>query len=156
MAFIVLSDKSVSNKIIMIFVEGTILKPKSFFSLYSLKSYVPIGNAVSLISGWEEQGAEIVYCTSRRGTQANEIAELLRKYNFGGTRLYYRDKKERYKDIVEAVKPDVLIEDDCRSIGGSWQMCITHVEPEIKKTIKSIVVKEFKGIDHFAKTLQNI
>ena len=57
-----------------------------------------------------------------------------------------RDKK--YKDIIEVVRPDVLIEDDCKSIGGSWQMCITYVQPQIKDTIKSIVVKEFKGIDY--------
>ena len=27
-------------------------------------------------------------------------------------------------------------------------MCITYVEPELKRKIKSIVVREFKGIDH--------
>lgn len=51
-------------------------------------------------------------------------------------------------NIVEAVKPSILIEDDCKSIGGSWQMCITHVTPQLKDQIVSIVIKEFAGIDH--------
>ena len=44
--------------------------------------------------------------------------------------------------------PDVLIEDDCESIGGKDEMTITHVKPDLKKKIKSIVVKEFSGLDH--------
>ncbi len=44
--------------------------------------------------------------------------------------------------------PDVLIEDDCESIGGAGEMVITHVKPEIKTKIKSFAVKEFEGIDH--------
>ena len=64
-----------------------------------------------------------------------------------GTRLYYRNEGESYKDIAEEIKPDILIEDDCKSIGGENQMCITFVEPKIKQNIKSIVIKEFQGID---------
>jgi hypothetical protein len=64
-----------------------------------------------------------------------------------GSDLYYRSKGERYKDIVENLQPNVIFEDDCKSIGGAWQMCITRVDPQIKKKIVSIVVKEFAGID---------
>lgn len=148
MAFIELAEKQNGEKLVMIFAEGTVLKPKSIFSLYNHNDYVPIGKAVELIRGWQAQGAEIVYCTSRKNRQAQEIACLLQQFGFVGTRLYYRDKKQKYKDIVESVMPDILIEDDCRSIGGSWQMCITNVEPRKKEHIESVAVKEFKGIDH--------
>lgn len=144
--FIKLSD-STGAKTIMIFAEGTILKPKSFFSMYNHKTYIPIGNAVGIIKRWQQQDMNIVYCTSRKGKQAEEIAALLLNYGFVGSRLYYRDKGEKYKAIIEAIRPDVLIEDDCKSIGGSWQMCITYVTPEIKRQMKSLVVQEFKGID---------
>lgn len=77
-------------------------------------------------------------------------------YQFPGQRLYFRDKGQKYKDIVEAVMPDILLEDDYRSIGGQWQMCITYVKPEIKSGIKSIVVKEFKGIDDLPSKLANL
>jgi hypothetical protein len=36
-----------------------------------------------------------------------------------------RRGKESYSDIAEAVMPDILVEDDCESIGGSNQMTIT-------------------------------
>lgn len=130
----------------MIFVEGTILKPKSLFLLYNHRTYIPIGNAVSLIEDWYEEDVEILYCTSRRGKQAEEVAQLLKEYGFAGSKLYFREKKQAYKDIVESVKPDILIEDDCRSIGGSWQLCISHVAPSIRDSIKSIVVKNLKEL----------
>ncbi len=148
MPYIALPVSQPSKVKIMIFAEGTILKPKSPFSLYNHRTYIPIGNAVSIIENWRRQNAEILYCTSRKGKQAEDIAHLLRRYRFAGSKLYYREEKQKYKDIIEEVRPDILIEDDCRSIGGSWQMCITHVAPSIRTSIKSIVVKEFRGIDH--------
>jgi len=45
----------------MIFVEGTILKPKSWLSLYKHNAYVPIGNSVKIIEMWEKQGANIIF-----------------------------------------------------------------------------------------------
>lgn len=44
--------------------------------------------------------------------------------------------------------PDVLIEDDCESIGGEKEMVYPHIKPELRTKIKSIVVEEFEGIDH--------
>ena len=132
---------------IMIFVEGTLLKPKSWCNLYNHKNYLPIGNCVEIIKEWQRQGANIIYCTSQKGEQAEGIAILLKKYGFVGAELYYRSKGEKYKDIIERIQPHVLIEDDCKSIGGAWQMCITKVVPQIKEKIVSIVVGEFKGID---------
>ncbi len=155
MAFIKMSDSSGTKKV-MIFAEGTILKPKSWFSLYNHNTYIPIGDAVGIIKGWQQQGADIIYCTSRRGKQAENIATLLLKHKFVGSKLYYREKTQKYKDLVEMVHPNVLIEDDCKSIGGSWQMCITYVEPKIKEAIKSIIVEEFKGIDHLQHNVQRL
>ncbi len=133
---------------IMIFTEGTILKHRAWWRLLDFASYVTIGNCAALIRGWWEQGADVVYCTSRRGRQALVIANLLPRCGFPGSRLVNRSKNEPYAEIVERIKPEVLIEDDCASIGGTTQMCITHVKSEIKNTIKSIVIKEYSGIDH--------
>lgn len=141
---------------IMVFLEGTVLKPKSWLTLYKHKSYMPIGNAVEIINSWEQQGANIIYCTSRKRKQAEEIANILKKYGFTGSFMVVREAKEGYKDIVEMIRPDILIEDDCRSIGGAWQMCITHVKLEIKQSIKSIVIPEFKGIDHLSKDINQL
>jgi hypothetical protein len=142
---------------IMLFTEGTVLGPENILGLYSHAHYVPVGGCVGKIRSWSEQGAEIIYITSRKSEkQVGTIPALLEKYGFPGTRLYYRKPREKYKDVVERIMPDILIEDDCRSIGGKWQMCITHVEPEMKSKIKSIVVKEFKGIDHLPDDLHEL
>lgn len=154
MSYVQLQETNSGNVLIMIFAEGTILRPKSLFSLHNHQSYIPIGNCIEIIWHWQKQGTEIVYCTSRKGKQADEIAKLLLKHGFVGTRLYYRsDQMRKYKDLVENVKPTILIEDNCRSIGGAWQMCITDVEQSVKAQINSIVVKEFDGIDHLSKNL---
>lgn len=156
MEHIRLEKASETDITIMIFAEGTVLKPKSWFSLYCHKSYLPIGDCVEIIKEWRSQGANIIYCTSRKGKQAEDIAALLKKYGFTGTELCYRSKGEKYKDIVEQIQPDVLIEDDCKSIGGEWQMCITKVAPWIKEKIVSVVVEEFSGIDGLPRNLPEL
>ncbi len=150
MAYIELSEHRHSGKTIMIFLEGTILKPKSKWFLFSFQNYVPIGRCAAILSRWHEQGMSISYCTSRKRRGVSVMIDLLKRFELPGERLYYRGKAEGYKDIVETVKPDVLIEDDCKSIGGASQMCITRVCPEIKQGIKSVVVREYKGIGHLA------
>lgn len=148
MAYLMLSEPMQATTKIMIFAEGTVLKPKSALAHFNHKAYVPIGGCVSLIQKWAAQGAAIVYCTSLRKKQVQSMAELLQSYGFCGTRLYFRDQGETYSRLVEQIRPDILIEDDCRSIGGAWQMCITGVAPQDKQHIHSVVVREFKGIDH--------
>lgn len=81
------------------------------------------------------------------------IWQILKKYSFAGTFLAAREPKESYADIVEVLHTDILIEDDFNSIIGAWQMCITKVSPQTKQKIKSIVVSEFKGIDHLPREI---
>jgi hypothetical protein len=153
---IILNAEPQKGPTIMIFTEGTILKPKSWLTLYHHNSYVPIGNAVHITAAWQQEGANVIYCTSRKNQQAEKTASLIRKHGFTGTLLVAREQKETYKDIVELLQPDILIEDDCESIGGAWQMCITKVNPELKGKIVSIVVPEFKGIDSLPSCLDQL
>jgi len=155
---------------ILIFTEGTIIMHKTAIghsreeivkqskgflrifrdkSVYDYKSYVPVGNAVKKLQNWKKDGAEILYLTSRRKPEEiKQIQNILQKFKFPDGQLLFRQKDEEYKDVAERIIPDVLIEDDCESIGGIDEMTITHVKPEIKKKIKSIPIKEFGGIDH--------
>lgn len=149
----------------MIFTEGTITMHKNVvgcsrieivtqveneeLSVKVFNSYVPIGDAVKKLTSWRNQGAEILYLTSRRKPQEIEaVRSVLKRHNFPVGQLLFRQENEEYKDVAERIVPDVLIEDDCESIGGTKEMTITHVKPEIKVRIKSISVKEFGGIDH--------
>lgn len=54
------------------------------------------------------QGVNIIYCTSRKGKQVDNMANILKKYSFPGNWLVARDKSEKYKDIVEQTRPNIL------------------------------------------------
>ena len=117
-------------------------------TIHDWASYVPIGGAVTKLEIWQKQGAEILYLTSRTESgEVQSIESVLRKYEFPGHLLFCR-AGEQYNDVAEKVIPDVFVEDDCESIGGIDEMTISHVDPEIRKRIKSIPVREFGGIDH--------
>ena len=118
-------------------------------SVWDFDSYVSIGNAVAKLTSWEQQGLEIIYLSSHESEiDVEKDKMVLEKFSFPVGQILYRRNEEKYKDTVERIVPDVLIEDDCESIGGADEMTITHVDPEIKKKIRSIVVKEFGGIDN--------
>jgi len=118
-------------------------------SVHDYKSYVPIGNAVKKLQRWKKDGAEILYLTSRRKPEeVQQIQYVLKKFKFPDGQLLFRQKGEEYKDVAEKLIPDILVEDDCESIGGRQEMTYPYIRPNFKKMIKSVVVKEFGGIDH--------
>ena len=126
-------------------------------SVHDYASYIPVGNAVEKLKSWQSQGAEILYLSSHETTEDVEKDKIvLEKYKFPKGQVFYRQNGEPYKDIVEKIIPDVLIEDDCESIGGEKEMTITFVRPEIKQKIKSIVVKEFNGIDDLSNEVNSL
>ncbi|MFH1420378.1 MAG: hypothetical protein ABIG30_00210 [Candidatus Aenigmatarchaeota archaeon] len=150
---------------ILVFTEGTIIMHKSALghkredivkqvekeqnSSHDYKSYVPIGESVKKLTALKNDGAEILYLTSRiKSGEIKQIKSVLKKHGFPDGELLFRHKGEEYKDVAERAVPDVLIEDDCESIGGADEMTITHVKTKIRNKIKSIVVREFGGIDH--------
>ncbi len=126
-------------------------------SVHDYKTYVPIANAPKKLQRWKNQGAKILYLTSRRKIkEIQQIEYVLKKYGFPEGQLLFRQKDEEYKDVIERISPDILIEDDCRSIGGIDEMAITYVKPEIKKKIKSITIKEFRGIGHLPNDIMKL
>jgi hypothetical protein len=158
---------------ILIFLHGTIIMHKNAGdktrkeqvkqvidgdpSIHDYASYIPIGNAVEKLKSWQSQGAEISYLSSHESAKDVEKDKVvLDKYNFPKGQIFYRQNGETYRDIAEKIIPDVLIEDDCESIGGTREMTITFVKPEIKQNIESIVVKEFSGIDNLPENLREL
>ena len=77
-----------------------------------------------------------------------EIREALERHGFPLGRLEFRLEGEGYGEVAERVAPDVLVEDDCESIGGIERMTISQVRTEIRRGIKSWAVREFGGISH--------
>jgi hypothetical protein len=150
---------------IMVFLQGTILMHRSGLgqpreervrqvlnrekSIYDWASYVPIGDAVKKLRKWKAQGAEIIYLSSHKKSEDIRLDEIvLRKYGFPDGTVFFRRDHEEYKDVAERVRPDILIDDDCESIGGEKEMTYPHIKPDLQKVVKSVVVQEFDGIDH--------
>ena len=136
-----------NKKKIIIFIEGTTFYTKPILFLFSKKGYVPIGNAVKIINDLYADGNEIYLLSYVKKKRYAFIKSIIDSYKIKYTELLCRDKKESYSDLVERICPDILIEDDCKSIGGEKHWCITNVNKEIRNNIKSIIVEEFKGID---------
>ncbi|MCJ7793134.1 MAG: hypothetical protein MUP45_04105 [Candidatus Marinimicrobia bacterium] len=159
---------------ILTFTEGTILMPLSALGLsrkerveqskrkekkvYDFANHLPIEKAVKKLQTWKNQGVKIFYLTSRTlTTQIKDISNVLKKYQFPDSQnLLYRQKGEKYKDVAEKMMPNILIEDDCESIGGKKEMTYTYIKPKLKKKIKLIAVKEFGGIDHLPDKLEEL
>lgn len=80
---------------------------------------------------------------------------MLDKFGFPKGVLYFREDGKGYCNVAERVLPDVLIEDDCESIGAA-QMTYPYIKPEIQKKIISIAVKEFGGIDELLEDVSSL
>ena len=143
---------------IMVFLHGTATKPAKWdLTGQVFSKYEPTGNAVTKIKAWVEQGAQICYLTSH--TDSTKLAidqKVLDKYGFPQGEIFYLQNGEAYKDVAERVMPDILIEDDCESIGGEAEMTYPHIREDLKPKIKSIVVKEFQGIDHLPNSFEKL
>ena len=148
----------------MVFTEGTLLMREMWVGLpreeivrliragkgpRDFSGSIPVGSAVEKLRAWQRQGAEISYLTSRtRPDEVETIRQVLQRYGFPQGELFFRQGDEAYRDVAERVMPDILIEDDCESIGGEIEMTWPHIRPELQARIKSIVVIEHGGIDH--------
>ena len=120
-------------------------------SIHDYTSYIPVGNAVKKLQEWKGQGARICYLSSHKNAKdVEEDKFVLNKYAFPDGQIFYRRSREEYKDVIERIRslPDVIVEDNCESIGGTVEMVYPNLRPELKNKINSIVVKEFGGIDH--------
>ena len=133
---------------ILVFTEGTATRHPSEERRFDVASFVPTAGAVDKVSRWREQGVEICYLTSQRPADGCRAVEAtLQRHGFPAGELHYRREGEEYVDVVRRVGPDVLVEDDCQSIG--WDEVIT---PKLKPEwgITGVIVPENGGLAHLA------
>jgi hypothetical protein len=123
-------------------------------ALHDYAAHVPVDNAVVKLQCWREQGAQIDYLSSHRNSgDVAKDASVLQKYGFPSGRVLAREGGEGYGEVAGQEMPDVLIEDDCESIGAD-EITFPQIQPELRARIKSIIVPEFGGIDHLPDSLQ--
>jgi hypothetical protein len=122
--------------------------------IWDFESYIPVGDTVAKLQGWQAQGAGIIYMSSHMNIEDVQRDDfVLRKYAFPGGDIIFRSSGETYGDVILRVMPDIIIEDDCESIGGEVEQVYAQIPPPLKDRIKSILVKEFGGIDHLPEDL---
>jgi hypothetical protein len=114
-----------------------------------LGELVPIGEASKKVRAWSSRGAELYYLTaSRRQENVAKCEAALKKWSFPAGVLLHRDLSQSYSDLVTPLHPDLIVEDDCESLGGSNEMVYPNLSENVKRSIASVVVREFEGIDH--------
>ena len=100
---------------------------------------------------WHEPGGQIQHLHSHRDPDDVALdAAVLRRYDFPAGEVLARGQGESYGDVAERAMPDVLIEDDCESIGGVHQIAHPQIAAGAREGIASIGVPGFGGIDHLA------
>lgn len=110
---------------------------------------VPIGDCLTKLNQWKRHGAEIAYFSATRKPESLlETKKTLTANGFPEGEVYYRGPTGTYAEIAEKINPDVIVEDDCESIGGEKEMIYPNMAPSFKSRIASVVVKEFQGLDH--------
>ena len=118
-------------------------------SVRDFAAYVPVGEAVSKLRRWHERGVDITYLSSHKNpADAEKDQNVLHLYGFPAGPVVFRQPGEGYQDVVERVLPDLLIEDDRESIGGSAQTVYPRIRPALQASITSFIIKEFAGVDH--------
>lgn len=112
-------------------------------------SYVPTEGAVAKVTAWQRRGAEISYLSSHRTAAAAAIDKsVLAAHGFPAGPLYYRAHGEGYADVVRRWSADVLIEDDCESIGGRPKTTAAELAASSGRAVPCVVIPEFGGLTH--------
>lgn len=116
-------------------------------------SYIAIWNAVEKVKEFETKWFEIIYLTSRtKESEVTNIQNALDTNWFPKWKLESRKSWEKYNQVIERIKPNVLVEDDCES----WvsEIVIANINPDLKSSIKYIQVKEFAWIDAISSDIE--
>lgn len=112
-------------------------------------SYVPTEGAVAKITAWQRRGAEICYLSAHRTAAAAAIDNtVLSAHGFPAGTLYYRAHGESYADVARRWSADVVVADDCESIGGQPQTTASALVKSPGATAMYVIVPELGGLAH--------
>jgi hypothetical protein len=110
-------------------------------------SYLPTPGTAGKLAAWQRQGAILVYLSSHRRPEDIRADEsVICRRGLPAGPVYGRRQGEDYGPLVERLGLDVLVEDDCESIGGAAQTCASQLGPAGSRSVRCIVLPEFSGL----------
>ncbi len=116
-------------------------------SVADFGSYVPTPGTVDKLVAWRRQGVGIVYLSSHRRAEDLRADEaVIRRAGFPDGPVHGRGDGEDYGALVGRLGLDVLVEDDCESIGGSEQTCAAQLDPGARASVNCVLLPEFAGL----------
>ncbi len=137
---------------ILVFTEGTIVDDRQRGGEWKM-----VGNAARKLRAWQKHGATIVYLSSKQKSETlDKVRRTLREGGAPEGKLLFRRDKEHYGEAAERASPDIIVEDDCKSIGGEAQMTYPKLRPASMARVKSVAVPEWGGIDHLPDDLKEL
>ena len=98
----------------LVFTEGTVVDDRERSGEWKM-----VGSAARKLRVWEKHGSTIAYLSSKRETES--LDKVRKALSDGGApkgELFFRRDNEHYGQAAERALPDIIVEDDCKSIGG--------------------------------------
>jgi len=97
----------------------------------------------------QHRGADICYLSSH--SDAADVAldrAVLAAHGFPAGPVLFRQPGESYADVACRAGADVVVEDDCESIGGSQHTTAFSLARFPGRAVSCVVVPEFGGLTH--------
>jgi hypothetical protein len=118
-------------------------------SVLDFASYVPAESAVSKAQAWQHHGADVSYLSSHTGEADVALDRaVLVTHGFPAGPVYFRRAGESYAEVARRAGADVLVEDDCESIGGDKHTTAFSVARIPGRAVSCVIVPEFGGLTH--------
>ena len=111
--------------------------------------YGPADGAVEKVLAWQRRGAVICYLSSHQNAADVELDRaVLARWDFPAGTVFWRQPGEGYAGVARRAQADVVVEDDCESIGGAGQTTAAGLAALPGRAVTCVVVPEFGGLAH--------
>jgi hypothetical protein len=90
-----------------------------------------------------------VYLSSHR--RADHLAadeQVVKRFGFPPGPVCGRRDGETYGELVSRLSPDLVVEDDCESIGGLDETIAAQLDQAARRSIPCLMLPEFGGFGH--------
>jgi hypothetical protein len=116
-------------------------------SVRDFASYIATPGTKEKLAAWQQHGATLIYLSShRRHEDIRADQSVVRRNEFPAGPVHGRGDGEDYGALVDRLGLDVLVEDDCESIGGAAQTCAAQLSPAGGQSVRCVVLPEFSGL----------